>query len=162
MSKQRLKKDGPRFNFFVGIIVVTIIKTCYYPHDNLICLVRLLIEKGVDVSVKDPEGWTLLHLLCRNYSNNNLIELVKLLIDNGIDIKAELVDDGLTALHFLCMNYTHDNLIDLVRLLIEKGVDVNSSDEIAFQYYECLENNQSNPIHKNRSKYIELLGFDLI
>jgi len=90
------------------------------------------------------------------------MDLVKLMIANGIDVKAESVNNRLTALHFLCMHYTHDNLIDLVRLMIEKGVDVNSSDEIAFQYYVCLKNNQSNPIHKNRSKYIEPLGFDLI
>ncbi|KAI4491033.1 hypothetical protein M0802_010536 [Mischocyttarus mexicanus] len=88
-------------------------------HDDLkaplhltydISIIKLLIDKGANVNIKDKYGCTPLHYL-RN------ISVAKCLVENGADIHAKN-NDGDTPLHaaahFLIVEY-----------LIEKGADVN-------------------------------------
>ncbi|XP_071095704.1 uncharacterized protein [Haliotis cracherodii] len=92
-------------------------------------IVRLLIEKGADVSAAaaddDDDCYTALHLACKN----GHVDIVRLLIEKGADVSAAAAavaaddDDGYTALHLACKN----GHIDIVRLLIEKGADVSAA-----------------------------------
>jgi len=57
--------------------------------------VRLAINFGADVNVKNVWGWTPLHWAC----SNNAIQLAKLLLDRGADVEAK-TDWGRTPLYF--------------------------------------------------------------
>ena len=57
----------------------------YYKNENLIEIVRLLIQHGAEVNAKKVDGKTPLHLVCQYYKNSNLMDLVHLLIENGAD-----------------------------------------------------------------------------
>ena len=100
----------------------------FYPHDNLLAIVRLLITKGADANAKTTDRWTALHYLCQNYKNENLVDIVRLLVENGADVNAKTSYKS-TALYLLCGNYRNGNLVQIVRLLVEKGVDVNAETE---------------------------------
>jgi hypothetical protein len=96
----------------------------FYNKENLIDIVRLLIDKNIDVNSKTNDGWNALHLLSRNYDKENLIDIVRLLIDKNIDVNSK-TNDGWNAMNFLSRYYDKENLIDIVRLLIDKNIDVN-------------------------------------
>ena len=56
----------------------------YYPNDNLLDCVRLLLRRGIDVRhcVKDTKkanGRNALYLLCENYIGKYLIDIVRIL-----------------------------------------------------------------------------------
>ena len=59
-----------------------------YTNENLVEIVRLLVENGADVNAKSLKGKTALHRLCENYTNENLVEIVRLLIEKGADVNA--------------------------------------------------------------------------
>ena len=65
----------------------------YYMKDNLIDLVKLLIQNGAEINAKSTQwyggdGWTPLHDLCQFYKNDELIvDIVKIMIENGANIK---------------------------------------------------------------------------
>ena len=82
-------------------------------------IIRLLIDKGADVNVKDDNENTPLHLS----TNKNIAEL---LISNGADVNAKDWS-GETPLHRIISN--EDLQLDIIKLLIEKGADVNAKDE---------------------------------
>ncbi|XP_048249888.1 uncharacterized protein LOC124128376 [Haliotis rufescens] len=113
-------------------------------------IVRLLIEKGADVTAAAKDGCTPLHCACKNghidivrlliekgadvsdaacYTplqcacKNGHIDIVRLLIEKGADVSAAAAADVYTPLHCAC----EDGHIDIVRLLIEKGADVNAA-----------------------------------
>lgn len=96
-----------------------------YKHNNLLQLVKLLIDNGVDVAAKEPKGWTAIYFLCRYYAHDNLFLSVKLWIEKEADVTAEMFD-GWTALHYLFQHYTHNNLIHVAKLLIENGANTNA------------------------------------
>ncbi len=100
----------------------------FYDKENLIDIVRLLIDKNIDVNCKTNGGDNALHTVCLNYDKENLIEIVRLLIEKYIDVNCRNYN-GWNALHFVCEYYNKENLIDIVRLLIEKNIDVNSKDD---------------------------------
>ncbi|XP_043505230.1 serine/threonine-protein phosphatase 6 regulatory ankyrin repeat subunit B-like [Polistes fuscatus] len=73
-------------------------------------VVKLLIDKGANVNIKDKYGCTPLHCVSK-------ISLAKYLVENGADIHAKN-NDGETPLH-RALHYL------IVEYLIEKGADVN-------------------------------------
>jgi ankyrin repeat protein len=99
----------------------------YYKKDNLIKIIKLLIDKKIDVNCKTSNGSNALLILCRYYKQKNLIEIVQLLIKNNIEVNCKQ-NDGWNALHLVCRYYDKGNLINIVRFLIEKNIDVNSTD----------------------------------
>ena len=81
---------------------------------NDIEMVKILIEKVVDINVTNINGSTALHLAINN------IETMQFLIEKGIDINAKN-KYGNTVLHVAVWN----NYYDIVQFLIEKGADIN-------------------------------------
>ena len=61
----------------------------YYTHPNLIDIVRLLIENGVNVTAKLNDDWTTLHFVCFYYRHDNLIDIARILISHGADVTAK-------------------------------------------------------------------------
>ena len=84
-------------------------------------IVKILLNKGVDVNHKDFEGATPLIIASRMDN----FKLVKLLISKGADVNAK--DNlGTTALMFAAQN----NSIEIANQLIVEGANVNEKDSI--------------------------------
>lgn len=69
----------------------------HYSHDDMIHMVRLFIENGANVNVKDSAGWTALRCLSGYYNHENLNEIIRLLIDYGADVNAKQ-PEGMTPI----------------------------------------------------------------
>ena len=112
----------------------------YYKGEDLIDLIRFLIEKGADINSKSSLGFNALHTLCSFYKvGGKMIELIQFLLENGLDATS-LINDGRNVLHLLCENYDHDNLVDLIRLFIDRGVNINCKEPIQWKtllHYVC-------------------------
>jgi len=91
--------------------------TCKNEHN--LKFIKLLIEKGADVNVKDKDGKTPLFYACKN---KNGFEIAKLLIEKGADINIKGGYDEETLIKYALEN---ENGSKIVKLLIEKGADVN-------------------------------------
>jgi hypothetical protein len=81
-----------------------------YQNENLIDIIRLLIEKGIDVNCENRDGDNALHFLCANYKNENLIDIIRLLIEKGIDVNYK-------DIVVLRQNYRKENCSQIVDLL---------------------------------------------
>jgi ankyrin repeat protein len=97
------------------------------PHSDCIDVIRLFLERGVDVdSSVDSNHSTMLHLA--SFWRN--LKLIQLLLDHGANINTQDNDDQ-TPLQKLWANIAHpgpqDDDIDIIRLFLERGVDVDSS-----------------------------------
>lgn len=99
----------------------------YYDKENLIDIIRLLLDQNIDVNSINNEGENALHFVCGNYRKDNSIDIIKLLLDRGIDVNRK-TNQRSTALTLLCKCYQNDRLIDIIRLLVGKGIDVNGKD----------------------------------
>ena len=86
--------------------------------------VKLLLEHGADINIKENYGWTALHMACRYCNEDSSIECVKLLLEHGADVNAK-ENDGWTALHLACRYCNEDSSIECVKLLLEHGADIN-------------------------------------
>ena len=91
--------------------------TWYLAEHGLFAEADWLFARNADFGIRDKDGMTLLHLVCRNGYD----ELAKLLIDTyGAEI--ELPDnEGRTAIHYAAMSGN----TDLVYSLLKDGADPN-------------------------------------
>ncbi|MDX2227565.1 MAG: ankyrin repeat domain-containing protein [Verrucomicrobiae bacterium] len=80
-------------------------------------IVKMLVDRGADVNVRDWFGNTPLHFAVQKRKKGNT---VCLLIDHGADIRA-INEAGETPLH----KAVHSGRADMVLLLLEKGAPVN-------------------------------------
>ena len=83
-------------------------------------IVKVLVENGADVDVKDADNNTALH----NATLRGHLEIVKLLIENSADVNAQDNDDQ-TALHIAA----EFGYLEIVKRLIENGADINHPDD---------------------------------
>lgn len=87
-----------------------------YGHDNLIQLVELLIERGIDVTATNTDGWNVLHNLCRYYGHGKLFDLILLLKKTNINMEAR-TKEGYNA--FILMNFENrDNNFSASKMLL--------------------------------------------
>jgi len=125
-------------------------------------LVKILLENGADVHIKDKQENTPLQILTfrtinlTRINNNNYlfpVEILHLLLQHGADVN-ERGECGSTPFHNMCHNYKDDNLIDILRLMIEHGADVNVKTEFhESPLYILCENQREN------EKLIDLIRF---
>ena len=122
----------------------------YYDREDLIDVIRLLLDLNIDVNWMNSEGENALHFVCGDYGKDNLIGIIQLLLDRGIDgdnaiillcalyQKANVIDiidnqievdwknnKGWNALHCACRFQPQTNLHSLVKLLIQNKIDAN-------------------------------------
>jgi len=104
-------------------------------------VVKLLIEKGINVNETDKDGHNALNSLCLSYKGTHFAELVNILLESGVDIK--MTDQrGRSALHCLCdLQNFEDNIFgwdfrkptrmaERMKILLEIGIEVNSKDNL--------------------------------
>ncbi|RYP27389.1 hypothetical protein DL767_007708 [Monosporascus sp. MG133] len=77
-------------------------------------VVKLLLEKGADWTIRDSNGWTPLSVA----SDSGQVEVVKLLLEKGADWSIR-DSDGWTPLYAAAYN----GHVEVVKLLLEKGAD---------------------------------------
>ena len=100
--------------------------------NEMVEMMKFLIESGSDVTEKDTFHKTGLHHLCipsQHYDlfhNNERVRMAKLLMENGIDINAT-DEDGRTALHCLLLKRSRDAKA-MLKFFIEKGIDIDAKD----------------------------------
>ncbi len=80
-------------------------------------LMRELLDKGVALNAKTPDGWTALMI----GASQGSVAMVKLLLDHGADVN-EKNSRGQTPLIFAA-HWGHQ---EIVRLLVDRGADVNA------------------------------------
>ena len=99
-----------------------------YKHDNIIDIVRLLVENGININAtSDDMGWNALVTLCYNYRGKNLLDVVNYLLTIGppyIEVNLE-ENKGDNALIAACDSYRHASLLEIVRLLVTHHIDIN-------------------------------------
>jgi ankyrin repeat protein len=83
-------------------------------------LLRVLIEKGIDLTARNIEGDNALHLVCRHHpEKENLLPLVRFLINAGIDAQSR-TPSGSSAIYILWENEDEiANVFDIMQLLID-------------------------------------------
>ena len=84
-----------------------------------VMFMKLLIDYGADVNMRDGDGWTPLFTLLNR--KDTCVDAVHLLIEAGADVHARVVTGGMTALHMSCRND-----VRIMKLLIENGANVNT------------------------------------
>ena len=96
-----------------------------YKDDNLIDILRLMIEHGADVNVKTEFHESPLYILCESQrESEKLIDLIRFLIEEGTDVKD--MENENNPLLAICKNYKKDEfLMNIVQLLVENGADIN-------------------------------------
>ena len=87
--------------------------------------VRLLLDQGIDIHVKDDNDATPLHLACGDYTST---EIVALLLDFGADANAR-DRFGETPLHKECCTYISKDNVSIVELLVSHKADVTAKDK---------------------------------
>ena len=91
---------------------------------NTVGVVRLLVEKGLEVKAQDTSADTPLHFAAE-YNPDH--EVVRLLLDHGADVNAKNRLDE-TPLHKAAEFNTYGTLV-VARALLERGADVNAKNK---------------------------------
>ena len=86
--------------------------------------VRLLIEHGADLTIRDKDGYSYLHHAA-GYGRNDIISL---LIESGMDINTEgKWNANVLASLDMRPSRSVDKVIDTAKLLIAYGIDINNT-----------------------------------
>ena len=120
----KVKKMGNSDAFFGSTVLHLLCQN--YEEDDLIDLVRSLINKGANVNALDDNGASALHKLCQHYPGRNMKDIVQILIESKVDVTFEEKYSE-TVLHRLCSNKSANSLKNVCQLLIENGADVKKT-----------------------------------
>ena len=89
--------------------------------------INQLLDEGVDINIRDSNGWTALMVASRYSNNGSSLDTVRLLLDRGTDINIQ-EHGGWTALMVASRHSNNDSSLDTVRLLLDRGADTNIQD----------------------------------
>ena len=99
--------------------------------EDLVAVIRLFIDSGIDIHAQTPNGNTALTFLCIHCGNGKLFEAVQLLaVDSKMDV-GHKKEYGTNAFHLLCQNVALTDagqFVEVVKLLIDCGIDVQTTD----------------------------------
>lgn len=99
--------------------------SCYSNLEGGEELVKYLLNKGADVTIKSSSGKTALHY-SSEYSNTHSTEkTVKMLLDAGSDPNSQDNDEKWTPLHYACRYSDTTSTEGTVKMLLDAGADVN-------------------------------------
>lgn len=92
-------------------------------------VIKLMINKGININRRTQKGNTVLNLICKNnkISGESMLIIMKLLLDNNADPNIPNNNNNY-PIHFICTkssNLTGINQLKAINLLIEKNADVN-------------------------------------
>jgi ankyrin repeat protein len=91
-----------------------------YTNENLIDIIRFLIEKGIDVNCKGIGGDNALHILCEYYQNENLIDIIRLLIENGSEVSTETFNYFTYCYKPFYRKQSRNEILNLLRLHLKR------------------------------------------
>ncbi|MBN1699797.1 MAG: ankyrin repeat domain-containing protein [Spirochaetales bacterium] len=94
---------------------------CSMMRDNPL---KLLVELGADVNVKNSADWPLFMVAAANVSR----DVLALLVEKGADPLVSI--DGETALHRAMLN--ESTAVGNAEFLLEKGIDINARDQMGW------------------------------
>jgi ankyrin repeat protein len=105
-----------------------------HDNDDILDLVRFLLEHCTDVNIRTMDEWTLLH----GAAFWGKLEIVKVVLDHGANAMLK-TKKGETALHLVSRGEYHseEHGVSVVQLLLERGVDVNAQDKVAWTSLHC-------------------------
>ena len=89
-------------------------------------IVRLFLQRGIDVNVKDKDHGTPLH----SAAFSGMLEIARVLLDHGADVNAEN-KQGKTPLHQVALGKydSQEHGVGVARLLVERGAEVHAQDK---------------------------------
>ena len=98
----------------------------YDSQEHGVGIVRLLLQRGVDVHSKDKDHGTPLH----SAASSGMLEIARVLLDHGANVNAG-DKQGRTPSHQVAQgNYdSEERGVSVTRLLVERGVDVHAQDK---------------------------------
>lgn len=103
-------------------------------------MLKLLVEHGADVTVRDEDGQCVLHRLCCAYdSEEELYRCFKLLIEHDADVNAKVEGNGATVLEYIDSDIENSNtendfeakkgLEKIRKLLLDNGAVEEDTEE---------------------------------
>jgi len=94
----------------------------------MLCVLKNDLENAphylFEINAKNSEGWTALHIACRNSRTFSSEDMVDFLLKNGADPNAK-ENGGLTPLHLASIYSNSDSSLETVELLLRSNADPN-------------------------------------
>ena len=103
-----------------------------YQNQDLVRIIRLLLERGVDIDAIESEShWNALFAVCcvSRFGMNNVAQVVQVLLDAGADVNTEVKDGSNCLIAWTRHNHGHPDFIPVLRLLIQRGIDLSCTDD---------------------------------
>ena len=121
---EKLLYEKRKEKYFINNLLIKIIQ--HIGSRASIDAIKLLIECGGDVNIKDNDNLNLLMICCFKLHNN--IEILKLLIENGADVNIKNAT-GKTTLMYTLQHVSCDENLEIFKLLIKNDYQINSKDK---------------------------------
>lgn len=123
-------------------------------------MINILINKGVNIDIKNKHGHTILHEICLYSSYDSINILFK---NKSVDIHKYINSedkDGDTPIFYACENIDNDLII---RYLIENGADINkkSKSDYFIHRYIVQKNILSQHFDIEMLKYLKNMGINM-
>jgi ankyrin repeat protein len=128
----RLIKQGHDINLPEEYIPLLILVT----KKNNLTILRILINNGIDIESKDPDGNTAL-IFAAKYGYEDII---KILLNYGANVNASNNEDE-TVLMNACVYNSHKNSTNIFRLFLEHGADINGKTYNTNPLYSAIQSN---------------------